>query len=218
MPSSEFVPLAQEPTGHASIFRLFDLEEAPAAPATAMPLHGGPAIDPEAARAAAAADEAARVAHEQERATLVAQLESIGQSFVASLEELARFRRELTARYERELLELSLGIARKIVQQEVSERPELWLGMLRTAVRHAVDRERIVVRVPTTLAAFLREQAAPLRAALEGVKDVEVVEDAALGDGACILESRFGEVDLGLDTQLDAVARALGPATAPATE
>jgi flagellar assembly protein FliH len=212
MPSSEFVPLAQESTASATVFRLFDLEEAPAAPATAVSLHAGPAVDPEIARAAAAAEEAARIAHEQERAELVARLESIGQSFVASLEELARFRREITARYERELLELSLGIARKIVQQEVSERPELWLGMLRTAVHHAVDREHIVVRVPATLAAFLREQAAPLRAALDGVKDVEVIEDAALVDGACILESRFGEVDLGIDTQLDAVARALGPA------
>lgn len=212
MPSSEFVPLAQEATAPAAVFRLFDLEESPVAPATAVPLHGGPVLDPAVVRAAAAAEEAARIAHEQERAELLAKLESVGQSFVASLEELARFRREITARYERELLELSLGIARKIVHQEVAERPELWLGMLRTAVRHAVDRERIVVRVPATVAAFLREQAGPLRAALDGVKDVEVVEDAALADGACVLESQFGEVDLGIDTQLDAVARALGPA------
>jgi flagellar assembly protein FliH len=212
MPSSEFVPLAEEGGSPAATFRLLDLDESPASPAVAVALHGGAVPDVAAARAAAAADEASRIAYEHERAELLAKLESVGQSFVASLEELARFRREITARYERELLELSLGIARKIVQREVAERPELWLGMLRTAVRHAVDRERIVVRVPATLAAFLREQSAALRAALDGVKEVEVVEDPALADGACVLESHFGEVDLGLDTQLDAVARALDPA------
>jgi len=213
MPSSEFMPLAEEATSPTDAFRLFDLTTAPPGPATAVPLRAEAlAHDPAEARNAAEATEAARLAHEEERAALLAQLESVGQSFVASLEEIARFRREITARYERELLGLALGIARKIVQQEVAERPELWLGMLRTAVRHAVDRERIVVRVPATLAAFLREQTGPLRAALDGVKDVDVVEDPALVDGACILESRFGEVDLGIDTQLDAVGRALDPA------
>jgi flagellar assembly protein FliH len=213
MPSSEFVPLAEEATSPAAAFRLFDPDTSPPLPATAVPLHAdAQAPNLAEARAEAAAQEAQRIAYEEERAALLAQLESVGQSFVASLEEVARFRREITARYERELLELSLGIARKIVQREVAERPELWLGMLRTAVRHAVDRERIVVRVPATVAAFLREQTTSLRAALDGVKEVEVVEDTALADGACILESHFGEVDLGIDTQLEAVARALGPA------
>ena len=108
--------------------------------------------------------------------------------------------------YERELLELALGVARKVVQQELAERPEIWLGMIRAAVKRAVDRERIALRVPPPLMAFLRGSLAALRASLQDVKDLELVEDPSLPAGGCVIESRFGEVDIGVETQLDDLA------------
>src|SRR5579875_2224954 len=63
--------------------------------------------------------------------------------------------------------------------------------------------------VPAELAAYLRASAPELRAALEDVKDVTVVEDAAVGPGGCVVESRFGEVDLGVETQLATAAETL---------
>src|SRR6266404_4445147 len=72
--------------------------------------------------------------------------------------------------YERELLELALGVARKVVQQELAERPEIWLGMIREAVRRAVDHERIAVRMPPAALAFLRQALPELRSTLEDVK------------------------------------------------
>jgi flagellar assembly protein FliH len=100
-------------------------------------------------------------------------------------------------------------VAKKVVQQELQARPDIWLGMLRNAVRHTVDRERIVVRVPPALAAFLRASMPELRTALEDVKEVDVVEDPGLPQGGCVLESRFGEVDIGVETQLEAAEQAL---------
>jgi flagellar assembly protein FliH len=137
------------------------------------------------------------------------QLESVGESLVKSLEELAEFRTRLRERYERELLELALGVARKVVQQELAERPQIWLGMIRAAVRRAVDRERIVVRVPAHLHAFLRDSLPELRAALEDVKELQLVEDPGLPAGGCIIESRFGDIDVGVETQLARTERAL---------
>ena len=115
--------------------------------------------------------------------------------------------------YERELLELALGIVRKVVQQELAERPEIWLGMIRAAVKRAVDRERIALRVPPPLMAFLRGSLAALRASLEDVKDLELVEDPSLPAGGCVIESRLGEVDIGVETRLERCERALVRAT-----
>ncbi len=137
------------------------------------------------------------------------QLESIAESLGKSLEEVADFRARLRERYERELLEVALGVARKVVQRELAERPEIWLGMIRGAVRRAVDRERIVVRAPARLHAFLRTAVPELRAALEDVRDLELVEDPALPEGGCVIESRFGEIDIGVETQLARAERAL---------
>src|SRR5207244_13514663 len=112
--------------------------------------------------------------------------------------------------YQRELLELALGVARKLVRQELAERPEIWLGMIRAAVKRAVDRERIVLRVPPPLMAFLRGSLAALRASLEEVKDLELVEDPGLPAGGCVIESRSGELDIGFAPQLEPSEPALG--------
>jgi flagellar assembly protein FliH len=200
MRSSDFVPLA--PAAAPVAFRPFAPPAAP--PPAAEPVAEAPAPE--------GVDETRRAfqaGYELGREELSSQIESIGESFVKSLEELAAFRASLRDRYERELLELALGVARKVVQQELAARPEIWLGMIRAAVRRTVDRERIAVRVPGALAAFLREAMPELRAALEDVKELEVIEDPGLPAGGCVVESRFGEVDIGVDTQLEAVERAL---------
>jgi len=137
------------------------------------------------------------------------QLATVAESLVKALEELAEFRGRLRERYERELLELALGVARKIVHEEVSARPEIWLGLIRAAVRRIVDRERITIRVPPRLLAFLRDRLPDLRASLDAVKEIDLVEDAGLPDAGCVIESRFGEVNLGIDAQLAAVEQAL---------
>src|SRR5262245_37814167 len=204
MRSSSFVPLV-EPAATGSAFRPFLAPAQGAAPAPPTP----------AAESAPADDgndgtrRAFQAGYELGREELRSQIESIGESFVKSLEALAEFRARRRDRYERELLELALGVAKKVVRQELQARPEIWLGMLRNAVRHTVDRERIVLRVPRELAAFLRASMPDLRSALEDVKEIEVVEDPGLPQGGCVIESRFGEVDIGVETQLEAAEHAL---------
>jgi len=132
-----------------------------------------------------------------------------GDAFVHALDELVRFRAGLLERYQHELLALALGIARKVVQRELAEHPEHWLGMIREAVRHALDREKIRIRVGPSLHRFLLEHLATLRPLLEDVKELELVEDQALHEHGCILESQYGDLDLGIDSQIGAIRAAL---------
>jgi flagellar biosynthesis/type III secretory pathway protein FliH len=132
-----------------------------------------------------------------------------GEAFVKALDELKRFRAGLMERYQGELLALALGIARKVVQRELAEHPEHWLGMIREAVRHALDREKIRIRVGPILHKFLVDQLSTLRPMLEDVKEMELVEDASLAENGCILESQFGDLDLGIDSQIGAIRAAL---------
>ncbi len=196
MSSSSFAPLAE------AVPRVFRPFGAPPAAAAAEP---APAPGPSAEEI----ERAFGAGVERGRAEARAELETIGASFTDSLRELAEFRARLKERYERELLELALGVARKVVQQELAERPEIWLGMIRAAVKRAVDRERIALRVPPPLMAFLRGSLAALRALLQDVKDLELVEDPSLPAGGCVIESRFGEVDIGVETQLERCERAV---------
>jgi flagellar assembly protein FliH len=138
-----------------------------------------------------------------------AEVEIVAESLVKSIEELATFRAQLRRRYERELLELALGVARKVLRTEVRERPEIWLGMIRDAVQRAVDREAVCIRVPALIATFLSENLPVMRAQLDQVKEIAVVEDPTLQEGGCVIETPFGDLDVGIDSQIDAVECAL---------
>jgi len=199
MSSSSFAPLAE---AVPKVFRPF----APSPPAETA---GGPTAAPAPGLAAEEIERAFQAGVERGRAEARAEVDALGASFTQSLRELASFRARLKERYERELLQLALGVARKVVQQELAERPEVWLGMIRAAVKRAVDRERITIRVPPNLTAFVRGALGELRASLEDVKDLELAEDASLPAGGCVIESRSGEVDIGIETQLERCERAL---------
>ncbi|MCC6764876.1 MAG: hypothetical protein IT293_09455 [Deltaproteobacteria bacterium] len=189
-----------------SPFRDFGGGDPPAAATTApADVAGEPAVDEAQQAAEAAYADGFAAGREAATRELVAE----GETFARAVMELERFRASLLERYQNELLALALGIARKVVQRELAENPEHWLGMIREAVRHALDREKIRIRVGTVLHKFLVERLPTLRPMLEDVKELELVEDAALTENGCILESRFGDLDLGVDSQIGAIRAAL---------
>jgi flagellar assembly protein FliH len=201
------VALEARRVGAVSVFRDFgagdDARAAADAPASAV---AAATVIDEAQQAAEAAYADGFAAG---RAAAATELVGQGDVFVKALDELKRFRAGLLERYQGELLALALGIARKVVQRELAEHPEHWLGMIREAVRHALDREKISIRVGPVLHRFLLEQLSTLRPMLEDVKELELVEDQALGENGCILESRYGDLDLGIDSQIGAIRAAL---------
>ncbi|MEB2285771.1 MAG: hypothetical protein B6D46_11005 [Polyangiaceae bacterium UTPRO1] len=192
--------------GGPSPFRDFGGGDEPgAAPSAAAAPTPEPVADP--AQQAAEAAYAAGLAAGREAA--VRELVAEGETFARAIMELERFRAGLLERYQNELLELALGIARKVVQRELAEHPEHWLGMIREAVQHALDREKIRIRVGVVLHKFLVEHLPTLRPLLEDVKELELVEDGALAENGCIIESQLGDLDLGVDSQIGAIRAAL---------
>ncbi len=195
----------------ASVFRDFDAGAGSDTPEQADGASAGAPVTIDEAQQAAEAAYADGVA--AGRAMALRELVGDGDAFARALAELKRFRAGLLERYQGELLALALGIARKVVQRELAEHPEHWLGMIREAVRHALDREKIRIRVGPMLHRFLLEHLTTLRPMLEDVKEMELVEDATLAENGCILESQFGDLDLGVDSQIGAVRAALTQGT-----
>jgi flagellar assembly protein FliH len=182
--------------------------------ATVFPDFGrAPGAEAEGAPSAADLDALRRAAYEEGvaagRAAAEREVAVPAAALTEALAELARFRAGLLERYQRELLELAIGIARKVVQRELAEHPEHWLGMIREAVRHVLDRERIRIRVGSVLHRFLVAQLPALRDLLEGVQELDLVEDPALAENGCVIESHYGELDLGVDGQMSAIRAAL---------
>lgn len=193
----------------------------PAANATSVA--GGPFPDLNPPPPEDRAEEARRVADERAeleraahargvaagRALAEAELAQLVQGLGEAVSELARFRRGMLERYQTELLDLALEVARKVVDRELEQNPEHWIQVIREGVTRAVDRDHIRIRVAPLLHEFLRAHLAELRAELDGVKELELLEDPALPPTGCVVETSYGDLDLGVESQITTIRSAL---------
>jgi flagellar assembly protein FliH len=200
-----FAPLAATPTAAPATYAgspFQDLNPAPQTDGTEALLR---AAAERAALEEAAYGRGVSAGREQAERDLAQRLQALGEA----IHEVGRFRRDMLERYQSELLDLALEVARKVVDRELEQHPEHWLQLIRDGVKRALDRDHIRIRVAGSLYAFLREHLTELRSELDGVKDFELLEDPALPPTGCVVETSYGDLDLGVDSQITTIRAAL---------
>lgn len=124
----------------------------------------------------------------------------------ARLAELAQAAQEeqlrLVTELEPQLVELALGIARKVIGAELATRPELLLDILARAIEQARGARRCYIRLhPDDVE--LVEPHLPQSALDAGGSQWRLVGDPSLSPGDCLIETDFGVVDARISTQLE---------------
>ena len=121
-------------------------------------------------------------------------LERLGSTIAELATYRARFRRES----EPELLRLAMAVARKVLRRELTVDPHSLLGILKAALESINQAEVLSVRTAPGDAQYLNEHLAGL-----GLPDpVEVIPDRTLERGSVVLETRRGQIDASISTQL----------------
>ena len=166
-----------------------------AAPAPATPAQ----IEQEIfAKGFAQGQQAGAAAAQQETAALAKKL-------AASLDDLMRVRNEMIRHTEKQMVQLALAVARRVVHREVSIDANTLVTMMRVALERVSDAARVTVRLNPV---DHQSVAAALTAA--GTSDqVTMAPDARLPRGACRIESDYGDIEAGVDAQIQEIARAL---------
>jgi flagellar assembly protein FliH len=137
------------------------------------------------------------------------QVESVLQSLGRMLEELEALRRKDARDFEKELVEMVLAVARKVVGQEVAANPDAVAQLLRDALGRIEHAGPLTIRVnPADL-----ERLSELRPQLlEGLADpgrVRFEPDAGLDAGGCLIESSAGDIDARVEQRFRVVEDAL---------
>ena len=150
------------------------------------------------AKGFAQGQQAAAAAAQQETAALAKKL-------ATSLDDLMRGRNEMIRHTEKQMVQLALAVARRVVHREVSIDANTLVTMMRVALERVSDAARVTVRLNPV---DHQSVAAALTAA--GTSDqVTMAPDARLPRGACRIESDYGDIEAGVDAQIQEIARAL---------
>ncbi len=114
---------------------------------------------------------------------------------------LKRARGSLDAKYEAELVRLSVKVAEKIIGEELRTRPETIVSIVRECLRGVRHEQSLTVRVsPEEREEVLRQVESLTREV--GLRNIQVTADTSVSRGGCIVESERGIVDARLETQL----------------
>jgi flagellar assembly protein FliH len=129
-----------------------------------------------------------------------AMLRRIGQT----IEELGGLRQTLIHETEREMVQLALTLARRVVHREVTLDPELAAALAHVAL------ERLGTNTPATIRLNPEDYTIVAQdSARWGGQTVTVVPDPSISRGGCLVETAFGSVDATIERQFDELSRAL---------
>ncbi len=103
---------------------------------------------------------------------------------------------------EAEVVKLALAIAARILHREAKLDPLLLTAAVRVALDKVTDNSTMELRVP---ASELESWKSALET--EAESRVQLVGDARLGIGECILETTVGKVELGIQAQLEEIEK-----------
>ena len=130
--------------------------------------------------------------------TSAAALQPVLERFTATIAELASYRARFRRDSEPELLRLALAVAKKILRRDLTVDQHSLLGILKAALETINQAEVLCVRTAPEDAGQLAGRLAAL-----GLPDqVEVVGDRSLERGSVILDTKRGQIDASVNTQL----------------
>lgn len=128
-----------------------------------------------------------------------------------TLEDLARLRAEVIRKTERQVVQLAIAVATRIVRREIALDRELLVAMARVALDRLGDSASARIRLhPDDCAAVER-----LGSAWPEGGPVQIVPDAHIHRGGCVVESDFGLIDVSVDAQVEELTRSLLSADDP---
>lgn len=134
-----------------------------------------------------------------------AELQPVIARLVRSIDEISGLRPRLRREAERDVVQLALAIARRILARELSVDPDAMRGLVLGALERLRSQEISRVRVDPAqepaVTACLRQTITD--------RTVEVIADPACERGAVVFETERGSLDASVESQLQEIERGL---------
>jgi len=125
------------------------------------------------------------------------------------IEVLSDFKDRYYANKEKELVNLIMAVARKVVHAELSINRDVVINVTKAAINHLTTTEAIVIRVNPDDLEYLLQTRPDLLKGMEGANGFRMEGDPGVGKGGCIIQSNHGEVDARIEQGLKVIETAM---------
>lgn len=118
------------------------------------------------------------------------------------LERIMDKRQEILEGTEQQIVELVLLMTRKVVKVISENQRNVVMSNVLQALRKVRGRGEVTVRVNMADVKLTTDHTKDFMSAVEGIKNITVVEDSSIDRGGCIVETDFGAIDARISSQL----------------
>ncbi|MCF8024333.1 MAG: flagellar assembly protein FliH [Desulfobacteraceae bacterium] len=139
------------------------------------------------------------------RAEVEKKLHSTAQSLADALEQISRLRESLLSKSKEDMVRLVMAVARQVVQTDVEEKEDIIVNTVKKTLEAAVAADEYYIRVHPEDLAIVKEHEPLFLAAMKGLQNIHFMADESISRGGCVAESRAGDVDATIETQLSEI-------------
>lgn len=167
-----------------------------------------PAVDVEAEREEAYAkgrEEGYARGKKEGRGEVENELHTAGQALAEGVEQVSRLRESLLIRSKEDMVRLVMAVARQVINTEVEKNADIITETVKRAIESAVEAEQYYIRVNSADLETVRQNEPLFLAAMKGLKNIEFIADEAISPGGCRAESRSGDVDATIESQMEKI-------------
>ena len=117
--------------------------------------------------------------------------------------------KEMILAAERQIIEIALAVAGRILACQVEENPMIVLPIVKKALEKVRDQEQIVLRVSADDYEVVVQAKQEFQNIVGREQALTISVDRTIERGSCIVDTSYGLVDAKIDTQFDALKKAL---------
>jgi len=131
------------------------------------------------------------------------------EALAAVMRAVPRMKKDMMEKAEKQMVRLAIAVAEKILQQQVSARPDVILGVLKGALKNLSETDGMKIRLHPEDFRYMMEVKKEFVQTFDGIRHMVFEEDAGVKRGGAVVETQLGEVDARLENQLKEIAAAL---------
>jgi len=122
-----------------------------------------------------------------------------------TIEQVSSLAEEISARHEKDIVELALQIAKKVVGREVTIDREIAFTLVKVSLSKLHSRAVAEVHLNPEDFAFVQSH----RERLEFRGALELIEDRSISVGGCLIHTETGDIDARIKSQFEEIAHGL---------
>ena len=135
-------------------------------------------------------------------------IESLSQMLDEAVEALRHARNRIQSDSEKEIVELVLAVAGRIVGHEVQTNREAIVAVVKEALQKVENQDTVVIKMNSADIDFLNRLRLPLSSFSRHPDGLRIEADDSVGIGGCLVETDGGDIDARIDSRLRIVAEA----------